>query len=120
MLPGENEDSLLNAVLGITDGAMEIIGWIGTALVIVAYYPQIHHLWVERCAWGISVSTWFIWLAASVLLLAYCLLRRELLLGVVQICNMAAIFMTIVLVQKSDNICEFHRARAERLTKKVR
>ena len=33
---------------------MEVLGWAGTALVVVAYYPQIHHLYVERCAWGIS------------------------------------------------------------------
>jgi hypothetical protein len=46
-------------------------------LVVVAYYPQIHHLSVERCAWGISRLTWLIWLASSALLLAYCILRRE-------------------------------------------
>ncbi|PZR72887.1 MAG: hypothetical protein DLM52_12050 [Chthoniobacterales bacterium] len=23
---------------------MKVIGWIGTALIIIAYYPQIHHL----------------------------------------------------------------------------
>jgi hypothetical protein len=33
---------------------MEIIGWAGTALVVVAYFPQIRHLLVERCAWGIT------------------------------------------------------------------
>jgi PQ loop repeat protein len=27
---------------------MEILGWAGTALVIVAYVPQIHHLYVEK------------------------------------------------------------------------
>lgn len=87
---------------------MEIVGWIGTALVIIAYYPQIHHLRVERCAWGISISTWSIWLAASTVLLAYALLRRDALFVVVQIINILAIAATIFLVRKSNNICPHH------------
>jgi uncharacterized protein with PQ loop repeat len=34
---------------------VEALGWAGAALVIVAYYPQIHHLYVEKCAWGLAV-----------------------------------------------------------------
>ena len=29
----------------------QIIGWVGTALVVIAYVPQIYHLLVEKCAW---------------------------------------------------------------------
>jgi len=89
---------------------MEVIGWIGTALVIMAYYPQIRHLWLEKCAWGISVWTWVIWLVASILLLIYCIIRGEILLSVVQLSNMASIVLTIVLVRRSDKICPYHRA----------
>lgn len=92
---------------------MEIIGWIGTTLVVIAYYPQIRHLWVEKCAWGISVSTWVIWLIASALLLIYCIVRRELLLSVVQLSNMASIILTIALVRRSDNVCSYHVSVAE-------
>lgn len=88
---------------------MEMLGWAGTALVIVAYVPQIRHLYVEKCAWGISVSTWVIWLVASVLLLGYCIFRHEGLLGVVQGANLAAIMITIILVGRSNNICPYHR-----------
>src|SRR5215217_3636458 len=56
---------------------MEFLGWVGTALVIVAYIPQIHHLSVEKCAWGSSITTWLIWLLASTLLLTYCVLRSD-------------------------------------------
>lgn len=87
---------------------MKVIGWLGTALVVIAYYPQIRHLLVERCAWGISVSTWVIWLVASVLLLIYCLFRQEVLLSLVQVINMAAILTTIILVRRSDYICSYH------------
>ncbi len=93
---------------------MEIIGWIGTTLVIIAYYPQIHHLWVEKCAWGISVWTWVIWLIASLLLMIYCVVRGEILLSVVQVSNMASIVTTIALVRRSNNICPHHLRVAER------
>lgn len=88
---------------------MEVLGWAGTALVVAAYYPQIHHLFVERCAWGISVLTWLIWLAASALLLTYCILRRDFLMSVVQVVNIAAIVTTIILVRRSDQVCPYHR-----------
>src|SRR5262245_5731452 len=87
---------------------MEILGWVGTALVVIAYFPQIHHLIVERCAWGISVSTWLIWLIASLVLLSYCTFRREFLLGVVQGVNIAAILTTIVPVRNSNRVCPLH------------
>jgi uncharacterized protein with PQ loop repeat len=87
---------------------MKVIGWVGTALVIVAYYPQIRHLFVERCAWGISILTWLIWLVSSVLLLAYCALRREALMCIVQGVNIAAIATTIILVRRSNRVCPYH------------
>jgi lipid-A-disaccharide synthase-like uncharacterized protein len=87
---------------------MEVLGWAGTALVIVAYVPQIHHLFVERCAWGLSISTWLIWLLASTFLLAYCLLRRDHLFIIVQGINITAIVTTIVLARRSNHICPRH------------
>jgi len=87
---------------------MEVVGWIGTTLVIIASYPQIRHLWVEKCAWGISMWTWVIWLIASLLLLIYCIVRGEILLSVVQVSNMASIAITIALVRRSNNVCSYH------------
>jgi uncharacterized protein with PQ loop repeat len=74
---------------------MEIIGWIGTVLVVVAYLPQIRHLYVERCAWGISISTWVIWLIASAFLLAYAIVTRGSTFIAVQAINLIAIVLTI-------------------------
>jgi len=96
---------------------MEVLGWAGTALVIIAYYPQIRHLFVERCAWGISVLTWLIWLVASALLLVYCVVGRELLMCVVQGVNIAAIVTTIVLVRRSNNVCPYHRRITETIAR---
>jgi lipid-A-disaccharide synthase-like uncharacterized protein len=88
---------------------MEMLGWAGTALVIVAYVPQIHHLYVEKCAWGISITTWIIWLLAGSLLLGYSIFRRDSLFVFVQAINIAAIAATIILAHKSNNICPYHQ-----------
>ena len=96
---------------------MEILGRVGTALVVIAYYPQIHHLSVERCAWGISIVTWLIWLVASMVLLSYCVLRRDLLLGVVQGVNIIAILTTIILVRRSNRVCPHHPKVPEKITR---
>jgi lipid-A-disaccharide synthase-like uncharacterized protein len=87
---------------------MEVLGWAGTALVILAYVPQIYHLFVEKCAWGISIMTWLIWLLASTILLTYCLLRRDTLFAIVQSINIIAIVTTIILARRSNQICPYH------------
>ena len=86
----------------------QIIGWVGTGLVVIAYVPQIYHLLVEKCAWGISILTWVIWLIGSLLLLAYCILRGDLLFIVVQSINITAIITTIFLARRSTGICPYH------------
>jgi lipid-A-disaccharide synthase-like uncharacterized protein len=91
---------------------MEMLGWVGTALVIVAYVPQIRHLYHEKCAWGISISTWVIWLVAGALLLSYCIFRSDTLFAIVQVVNITAIVTTIVLALRSDQICPYHLSRA--------
>lgn len=87
---------------------MEMLGWAGTALVIVAYVPQIRHLYVEKCAWGISISTWLIWLVAGVLLLSYCIFRNDTLFTFVQVINITAIMATIILARRGNRICPHH------------
>jgi lipid-A-disaccharide synthase-like uncharacterized protein len=87
---------------------MEILGWAGTALVIVAYIPQIRHLYVEKCAWGISISTWLIWLLAGAFLLSYCIFRNDTLFTFVQVINITAIVATIMLARRGNRICPYH------------
>ncbi len=87
---------------------MEMLGWAGTALVIVAYVPQLHHLYVEKCAWGISISTWLIWLVAGALLLSYSIVRNDTLFTFVQVINITAIVATIILARRGNRICRHH------------
>lgn len=88
---------------------MEIVGWMGTALVIAAYFPQIRHLYIEKCAWGISLTTWWIWLVSSAFLLIYAALEDSILFVLVQSINMLAIVTTIILAKRSENVCPYHR-----------
>ena len=60
--------------------------------------------------------TWLIWLVASTLLLIYCVLRREVMLSVVQAVNIAAIVTTLLLVRRSNQICP-HHLKAAGMTK---
>ena len=93
---------------------MEIIGWVGTALVIIAYGPQIHHLWAERCAWGVSLWMWFIWLVSSTLLFTYSWSRGEVLFITVQGINILAIAVTILLTRRSNQTCPYHKGITRR------
>lgn len=91
---------------------IEMLGWAGTALVLVAYIPQIRHLYVEKCAWGISISTWLIWLVAGALLLSYCIFRDDTLFTFVQGINITAILATILLARRGNRICPYHLSAA--------
>lgn len=88
---------------------MEFVGWAGTALVIIAYYPQIQHLIVQKCAWSISILTWVIWLVSATMLLVYAFFRNEMLFVVVQSISILAIAATIFLARRSNTICPYHR-----------
>jgi lipid-A-disaccharide synthase-like uncharacterized protein len=98
--------------------AEKIIGWVGTALVVIAYVPQIYHLLVEKCAWGISILTWTIWLIGSLLLLTYCILGRDFLFIVVQTINIAAIVTTIFLARRSNRIGPYHLSMVQARARK--
>ena len=94
---------------------IKVIGWAGTAIVIIAYWPQIHHLYVEKCAWGLSITTWLLWLLSSVLLLSYAIMLGDLLFVFVQLINITAIVTTIVLARRGNTICPYHINEARKL-----
>jgi hypothetical protein len=51
--------------------ALQILGLVGTLAAAIGYVPQIVHLVRERCAAGISVWAWQIWLLSSVLIFSH-------------------------------------------------
>lgn len=92
---------------------IKLIGWAGSAVVIIAYWPQIHHLYVEKCAWGLSMLTWLLWLVSSSLLLTYAFMLGDPLFICVQIINITAIVTTIILAKRANTVCPLHLAAAE-------
>ena len=57
----------------MTETIFLIIGVIGNALQVVAFWPQISQLYKEKDSKGINIPSWLIWLLGDVLLFAYAL-----------------------------------------------
>ncbi len=92
---------------------MKLIGWVGSAIVIIAYWPQIHHLYVEGCAWGVSILTWVLWLISGSLSLIYATTLGDSLFVVVQLINITSIVTTIILARRANTVCPLHRTQSE-------
>ena len=55
----------------------QILGFVGTGLVVTGYVPQIVHLIKERCTAGISIPAFSLWCAASLLFLIHAVEIRD-------------------------------------------
>jgi uncharacterized protein with PQ loop repeat len=87
----------------------ELVGLLGTGLVIIAYVPQVHHLIKEHCSAGISVRAYGIWFIASVLFLIHAVSIEDLVFTMVQIANLLAIGVVLVCVRRfQKQICRTH------------
>ena len=59
------------------DVGIHWLGIVGTALVVIAYVPQITHLMMMRCGDGISLAAYALWCSASSLLCVYAVIAEE-------------------------------------------
>jgi lipid-A-disaccharide synthase-like uncharacterized protein len=89
-----------------------ILGVIGTGIVLVGYLPQLIHLARERCAWGVSQRSWMLWLLGGCFLLAYSLLKHDIIFSVVQVIQIVAISLTIYYARRSVRVCPHHLAQS--------
>ena len=88
---------------------LSMIGYVGTALVIGAYAPQISHLWTEHCSAGISERAYAIWVLASALFLGHSIVIGDTVFMVTQLVNLVALAIILVLVRRFRNqICAAH------------
>jgi len=53
------------------------LGYLGTALVIIAYVPQIRHLMKMHCGDGISIAAYALWTVSSAFLCVYAIFAKE-------------------------------------------
>jgi PQ loop repeat len=87
---------------------LSVIGYIGTALVIGAYAPQISHLWTEHCSAGISERAYALGLAAAVFL-GHSFMIGDAVFMVTQLVNLVAMAIILVLARRFRNqICAVH------------
>jgi uncharacterized protein with PQ loop repeat len=88
---------------------LSMIGYVGTALVIGAYAPQISHLWTEQCSAGISERAYAIWAVAAALFLGHSIVISDTVFMVTQLVNIVALVIILVLARRFRNqICAAH------------
>jgi uncharacterized protein with PQ loop repeat len=94
----------------------QILGFVGTGLVIVGYIPQVVHLIKERCTAGISVAAFSLWCAASLLFLIHAAVIRDAVFVGVQTVNLVAGGLIVVFSKRYEGeVCPFHREVYSRL-----
>ncbi len=77
-------------------------GWLGTALILTAYAPQVWHLAKEKCAAGLSMISWHLWLLGSLLLFAHAYARADAVIMAAQSVNLLAVGLTLYLAKKYE------------------
>lgn len=91
------------------DGA-KLVGFLGTILVIAAYLPQIRHLIKEHCTGGISLSAYYMWLTAALLLLIHAIAIRDSVFILLQAYQLGACGLIVFFCRKyRGSVCEAHR-----------
>lgn len=84
-------------------------GYVGTALVVVAYLPQIIHLIREKCSAGISFGAYLMWVVAAALLLTYAILTRDPVFMALQSYQVLATGVVCLYSKLLEhNLCEVH------------
>lgn len=88
---------------------IEIVGFIGSGLVIWAYVPQIKHLIQEHCSAGISRKAYAIWFIAALLLLAHAVMIRDNVFMFLQAANTLLTLLILIFAWRyKDGVCPTH------------
>ena len=88
----------------------QILGFVGTGLVIVGYFPQVFHMVRERCTAGISIPAFALWCSASSLFLIHATVIGDAVFVGVQIVNlMAGGFIVWFCKRHEGEVCPSHR-----------
>ena len=89
--------------------SMSWIGGAGTALVIVAYLPQIAHLIKEHCSAGISCVAFGMWGLGGLLLLSYAISLGDPVFTVLQSYQLVASGLICFFGYRyKDSLCDEH------------
>ena len=96
--------------------ASQVLGFVGTGLVIGGYIPQIVHLVKERCTAGISIPAFSLWCAASLFFLIHAAVIDDAVFVAVQSVNLVAGGLIVGFCKRYEGeVCPFHRDACSRL-----
>ncbi len=85
------------------------LGFAGTALVAIAYVPQITHLLRAKCTAGVSLWAYLVWSLSAVLLLIYAISTRDAVFIALQGYQLLAATSIYVLSRRQDRrLCDVH------------
>lgn len=87
-----------------------IFAFAGSLLMIVAYVPQIAHLFRERCTAGISLRAYFLWSIAALILVIHAFMINDAVFIIVQGFTLLATWMiTFYTWRHPGDRCPIHR-----------
>jgi lipid-A-disaccharide synthase-like uncharacterized protein len=90
----------------------ELLGVAGISLGVLAYVPQVLHLWREHCSAGISARAWTMWLTSSLLIGALALHRHDPVFIALQVSSLTAAAVIVLLTRRYRGMtCEVHAYR---------
>lgn len=101
----------------------EIIGFAGSLLVLLAYFPQISHLIKYKCSAGISRRAFFIWLISSLMLVVHSVIIKDMVFILLQIVNLIATAIILFYANRYKNmVCEYHKNKlpSSEIDKKIK
>jgi uncharacterized protein with PQ loop repeat len=88
----------------------QVLGAIGTGLVVGGYLPQMRHVIKEHCSAGLSLTAFALWSTAAFLFLTYALIIRDTVFVVVQSVSLIANGFILMLTKRYEGqLCPWHR-----------
>lgn len=89
--------------------SVQWLGFAGTALVVVAYLPQVIHLIDARCTAGVSRWAYSVWSVSAILLFTYAITVGNLVFIALQAYQLLATSAILLLSWRSDGrLCDTH------------
>jgi lipid-A-disaccharide synthase-like uncharacterized protein len=93
----------------------EVLGFVGIAIGVSAYVPQVAHLAREHCSAGVSGGAWAMWLTSSMLIGALALHRHDPVFIALQASSLSSTAAILILAHRYRGmVCESHAHRAPR------
>ncbi len=87
----------------------ELLGIAGISIGVLAYVPQVVHLWHEHCSAGVSARAWAMWLTSSLLIGALALHRHDPVFIALQASSLTSSALIVFLTHRYSGMsCEAH------------